>query len=81
MSIHQMDSKGIVKSNFVTSYLARKHSIPTFVASIDFVHEIDSECEFNYEENVDFLENIVVEYWYLIEKFLKVNIVVDSQKS
>ena len=62
MSIHQRDSKGRVKSNFVISYLAFKGSIPIFVALVDSVHEIDSECEFNYEENVDFLENIVVEY-------------------
>ena len=62
MSMHQRDSKRIVKSNFVTSCLAFRGSIPTFVASVDSMHEIESECEFNYEENVDFLENIIVEY-------------------
>ena len=29
MSIHQKDSKGIVKSNFVTLYLDFRGSIPT----------------------------------------------------
>ena len=45
------------------------------------MHEIDSEYEFIDEENVDFIENIIVEYQCLIEKFLKTNNVVDFQKS
>ena len=31
MSIHQRDNKGIVKSNFVTSCLAFRGSIPTLI--------------------------------------------------
>ena len=42
-----------------------------FVASIEFMHEIDSEYEFNHEQNASFLENIVVEYQCLIEKYMK----------
>ena len=35
------------------------------------MHEIDSEYEFNHEQNASFLENIVVEYQCLIEKYMK----------
>ena len=49
-----------------------------FVASIEFVHETDSEYEFTDEQNACFLENIVVEHQCLIEKFLEVNDVVNS---
>ena len=52
-----------------------------FVASIEFVHETDSEYEFTNEQNACFLENIVVEHQCLIEKFLEVNDVVNSHKS
>lgn len=42
--------------------------------------EIDSEYEFIDEHNVSFLENIVVKYQCLIEKYLKTHDVLDSQK-
>ena len=51
-----------------------------FVASIESMHETDSEYEFTDTQNNSFLENIVVEYQCLIEKFLKVNDVIDSRK-
>ena len=52
-----------------------------FVASIDPMYDSESDCEFNNEENANFLENMAHEYQCLIKKFMKVNIVVDSQKS
>ena len=44
-----------------------------FVTSIDYVHKFEIECEFTDEQNDEFLENIVIEYQCLIEKFMKVN--------
>ena len=35
ISMHQRDSKGIVKSNFITSCLAFRGSIPTYVPLSD----------------------------------------------
>ena len=52
-----------------------------FVASIDSMDDSESDCEFNDEENAEFLENMVHEYKCLIKKFMKVNNVVNSQKS
>lgn len=45
------------------------------------MYDSESDCEFNNEENANFLENMAHEYQCLIKKFMKVNIVVDSQKS
>ena len=39
-----------------------------FVASIDSMHDSESDCEFNDEENAEFLENMVHEYKCLIKK-------------
>ena len=39
MSIHQRDSKGIVKSNFVTSCLAFRGSIPTRVTCLSWLDD------------------------------------------
>ena len=44
-----------------------------FVIFVDYVHKFEIECEFTDEQNDQFLENIVVEYQCLIEKFMKVN--------
>ena len=44
------------------------------------MHEIDSEYEFSHEQNASFLENIVVEYQCLIEKYMKSYDVFESQK-
>ena len=51
-----------------------------FIVSLKLVPEIDSEYEFIDEHNVSFLENIVVKYQCLIEKYLKTHDVLDSQK-
>lgn len=44
------------------------------------MHDSKSECEFINKQNVEFLEIIAIEYQFLIEKFMKVDDVVDSQK-
>lgn len=44
------------------------------------MHDSKSECEFIDEQNFEFLEIIAIEYQFLIEKFMKVDDVVDSQK-
>ena len=43
MSIHKMDSKGLVKFDFITSYLAFKDSIPIFTTQIEKKIKIKSQ--------------------------------------
>ena len=41
------------------------------VASIDFMHDSDSECKCTNGQNATFLDNLVVQYQNLITKYLK----------
>ena len=43
MSTHKMDSKGLVKFDFITSYLAFKDSIPIFTTQIEKKIKIKSQ--------------------------------------
>ena len=56
-----------------------------FVASVDSMHdshcESDSECEYTDEQNVAFLDNLVVEYQNLIKTYLRNNDIIDARKA
>lgn len=62
-------------------YKQNDFSFFAFVASIESMHETNSENESTDEQNVSFLENIFIEYQCLIEKYQKSHDVLDSQKS
>ena len=52
MSIHQMDNKGIVKSDFVTSCLAFRGSIPTVPSLTKFVNSHSNISLFIFHQKI-----------------------------
>lgn len=75
------DSEEIDSMTFEDAKYEQNDFFLSFVAFIDSMHDSDSECEYIDEQNVAFLDNLVVKCQNQIKKYLKNHDILDTHEA